>query len=570
MTPASGNEERVLVLAPRGRDADVIAGVVSRDGIACVPVPDLAGLLGQIRTGAAAAVIAEEALTGGDSRPLVAWLEGQEPWSDFPIVLLLSKRVGRIDPALQALIAALGNVILLERPLSAETLGSAAGSVLRARRRQYQARQVLAERQVATAQVAALNATLEAKVEERTRALAQANDRLTSEVIEREKAQHAMLQYQKMESLGRLTGGVAHDFNNLLNVVQGSMELILAVSTDETVRRRAQTAQAACVRGARLTTQLLAFARSQTLDLQPLAVHRMFESVTQLARPLLGSGVELIVSVGPGADFILGDASQMEMALLNLVINARDATLDNGRIVIRASRGKPPAGLRDDIGYVRIAVSDNGSGMSPEVAAKVFEPFFTTKGVGKGTGLGLSQVYGMTQQSGGAARIESLQGEGTTVEIWLPAADASAARAPGDVVPEGAIAGSRLLVVEDDEFVRACMVDTLTALGCVVRQASNGDEAVHALAQDRPDLLLTDYLMPGMTGAELARSARDRYPDLPVIVATGYADMEAIQASIGEGMVLRKPFQMAELGAAVGKALGAQPGAFSQASGAPP
>ncbi|TWI69494.1 phospho-acceptor domain-containing protein [Pseudoduganella lurida] len=555
MSGANPAEQRVLVLAPHGRDAEVIGRVVGRDGVACETVPDLAALTEQVAAGAAAAIVAQEALVGGDAAHLQEWLQNQPPWSDFPFVVLLSTRAGTLPPRLRAAIGALGNVVLLERPLSAETLGSAADSALRARRRQYQARQVLAEREEVSGQLVALNATLEARVDERTRALAQANDRLTAEVIGREKAQQAMVQFQKMESLGRLTGGVAHDFNNLLNIVQGTMELILMMSKDDAVRARAQTAKAACERGAKLTAQLLTFARNQTLDLRPLPVAPLFDAVTELARPLLGHSIELLCSIGPDVDCVLADASQMEMALLNLVINARDAMPEGGRLIMRASRGKPPDALLTKGDYVRLAVSDNGAGMPEDVMAKVFEPFFTTKGVGKGTGLGLSQVYGMAQQSGGIARIESAPGHGTTVEIWLPAATAEAAERQPEPAARNALQGARVLVVEDDELVRTGMVDALLALGCEVTQAASGDEAVTMLAERQPQLLLTDYLMPGMTGAELADRARAAFPDLPVVVATGYADMEAVQRAVGQGAVLRKPFHMAELAAAVERGL---------------
>ncbi|WP_371870561.1 ATP-binding protein [Pseudoduganella umbonata] len=552
----------MLVLAPRGRDAEVIAGVIVRHGVRCETVADFGALAACVMAGAATAIVTDEALHGADLAPLHDWLAAQEPWSDFPFIVLLSRRLGPGSSRAGALFSALGNVILLERPLSADTLGSATGAALRARHRQYQARAVLADRQRVSDELAALNATLETRVDERTRALAQANDRLTAEVIEREKAQQAMLQYQKMESLGQLTGGVAHDFNNLLNVVQGSMELILLTSTDAAVRRRAETAKAACERGARLTAQLLAFARNQTLDLRPLPVMGLFESVLQMARPLLGDTFEFVTGVASGTNAVLADTSQIEMALLNLVINARDAMPGGGRIVLHASRPRPPQGLLPDSAagaYVRLAVSDNGPGMSADIAARVFEPFFTTKPVGKGTGLGLSQVYGMARQSGGIARVESMPGQGTTVEMWLPAAGAGDVPEVDTAGHEPQLAGLKVLVVEDDAFVRACMVDALALLGCEVEQAPDGAAGLDALAHGPPGVLVTDYLMPGMTGAELARQARARFAGLPVVVATGYADMDAIRDAAGGVEILRKPFLIAELGAAVRRALGAVP-----------
>ncbi len=457
-----------------------------------------------------------------------------------------------------------GNVILLERPLNAQTLRSAALSVLRARRRQYQARDVLLDRE-RTAEslrqsqeaLVHLNETLEARIEERTRALAQANDRLMNEVIERERVQQAMVQFQKMEAVGRLTGGIAHDFNNLLNVVQGSMDLILLMSKDEVAKQRAEVARRACQRGGKLTSQLLAFSRNQSLDLRPLDVNTLFEGVRELVATSLGSSIRLGFAVDDAAASVMADTNQMEMALLNLAINARDAMSGGGELRFTAGPASPPESLLPAGDYVRIAVTDSGEGMPPEVAARVFEPFFTTKGVGKGTGLGLSQVYGMAQQSGGAARILSEQGVGTTVEIWLRAAGGAHEAAPASL-PAAAAAprpGVRILVVEDDDFVRESMVESLEALGHTVAQAPDGEAGLRELKRAAPDLIITDYLMPGITGAELVLRAREELPGVPMIIATGYADMKAIEQVIGDDMLLRKPFQLAELAATVERAL---------------
>jgi signal transduction histidine kinase/ActR/RegA family two-component response regulator len=553
MRTADRREQRILIVAPHGRDADVIAGVIARDGVECAVIASADDLVDALEQGAAAAIIAEEALSPHALTGIAEWLVKQASWSDFPFVVLLAKRFGAAPAQLKTTLAALGNVILLERPLSADTLATAAGSALRARRRQYQAREVLAQREAVADELASLNANLEARVDERTWALARAHDRLTAEIMERERAQQAMAQAQKLEFLGRFTGGVAHDFNNLLNVIQGNMELINMFSREDSTRARAKTAQAACKRGAKLTSQLLSFARNQLLDLRPLAVKTLFENVAELAKPILGAGIELGVTVGDDVDAVLADTSQMEMALLNLVINARDAMAGHGRIDLRAARAQPPAGTLPAGSYVCVTVTDNGPGMSPEIAAKVFEPFFTTKGVGKGTGLGLSQVYGMAQQSGGGAFIRSAPGKGATVEIWMQAArDDAAGEGTADIDRQG-LAGLKVLVVEDDGDVRAGIVDALLALGCNVSQAGGGTQGLAVLASGEPGLLLTDYLMPDMTGVELAVRARELFPRLPVLVATGYADMGAIEHAIGTHAVLRKPFQLAELSAAVNR-----------------
>jgi signal transduction histidine kinase len=330
--PRSAREERILIFAPRGRDADVMASVLQRDGLECKAFLDFAQLGAAIEEGAGAAILAEEALQNIDPRALHAWLEAQAPWSDFPFIVLLAKTVGLQQGAARERLGDYGNVILLERPLNAQTLRSASISALRARRRQYQARDVLADRE-RTAQslhdsrqeLVALNETLESRIDERTRALAQANDRLMNEIIERERVQQAMAQYQKMEAVGRLTGGIAHDFNNLLNVVQGSMDLILLMSKDDVAKGRAEIARRACQRGGKLTSQLLAFARNQSLDLRETHIGLLFDGVRELVASSVGSAIRLRFAVDDDCAAVLADGNQMEMALLNLAINARDA-----------------------------------------------------------------------------------------------------------------------------------------------------------------------------------------------------------------------------------------------------
>ncbi|MCC2970693.1 response regulator [Massilia sp. IC2-476] len=565
MSTASRHDERILLLAPRGRDAEVMCPVLAQDGAACTVMHDFPGLVAAIGEGAGMAIVAEEALHGVDFAPLQAWLAAQEPWSDFPFVLLLGKPVGLAAGEARTRLEELGNIILLERPLNAQTLRSAARSALRARRRQYAARDLLAESAGTAARLQQsqqalllLNETLESRIEERTRALAQANDRLMNEVIERERVQQAMVQFQKMEAVGQLTGGIAHDFNNLLNVVQGSMDLILLLSKDEVARQRAEIARRACQRGGKLTSQLLAFARNQNLDLRPAEVSALFDGVRELVATSLGSRIGLRFEVAPACARVFADANQMEMALLNLAINARDAMDGSGELLFQAANAAPPEGLLPPGDYVRIAVTDNGPGMPPELVNKVFEPFFTTKAVGKGTGLGLSQVYGMAQQSGGAARILSQPAVGTTVEIWLRAWDGGSDldTAPPPAVAPEASEGFHILVVEDDNFVRESMVLSLEAFGHAVTQAASGEAALRELQRGRPDLIITDYLMPGITGAELMLRAREVFPGIPMIIATGYADMHAIDEVLGDDILLHKPFQLAELARSVQRALG--------------
>ncbi|MFZ6735421.1 response regulator [Undibacterium sp. Ji42W] len=560
----SALDQRILILAPHGRDAEVIYQFLMRNGFECGAVTHFDVMVAELSRGAGACVIAEETLQDSSVKELIAWLGTQEPWSDFPFVVLIAKGSSIAASAARSTFDQLGNIVLLERPLNSETLRSAAASALRARWRQYETRRILQDRMLATeklrdsqAQLLQLNETLESRIEERTRALAQANDRLMSEVIERERVQQAMVQFQKMEAMGRLTGGIAHDFNNLLNVIQGSMDLILLLSKDDVARRKAEVARRACERGGKLTGQLLAYSRNQRLDLRSTDVLALFEGVRELMKTSIGSLIELEFKIEDDLEFVMADKNQMEMALLNLAINARDAMPAGGKLKVKARKAIPPEGLLPPGTYGRISVTDTGHGIAPNILAKVFEPFFTTKGVGKGTGLGLSQVYGMAQQSGGTARVLSEMGVGTTIEIWLRSAeDFSETDKQGSIpVLRVVTAGTRILVVEDDDSVRQSMVESLEALGYEVRQAADGEAGLRELRREQPKLMITDYLMPGMTGATLVAIARKEFPELPMIIATGYADMEAIDQVIEGNTILRKPFQLVELATSVDQAL---------------
>lgn len=557
-------DERILILAPHGRDAEVIYQFLLRNGFECGAIPHFDAMVTELSTGAGACVIAEETLQDSSVRQLIDWLSTQEPWSDFPFVILISKGGSVASSATRSIFDQLGNIVLLERPLNSETLRSAASSALRGRRRQYDMRKILQDRMLATeklrdsqAQLLQLNETLESRIEERTRALAQANDRLMNEVIERERVQQAMVQFQKMEAMGRLTGGIAHDFNNLLNVIQGSMDLILLLSKDDIARRKAEVARRACERGGKLTGQLLAYSRNQRLDLRSTDVLALFEGVRELMKTSVGTLIALDFEIDDELEFVMADKNQMEMALLNLAINARDAMPLGGNLTVKASRAIPPVDLLPPGKYGLITVTDTGHGIAPNILAKVFEPFFTTKGVGKGTGLGLSQVYGMAQQSGGTARVLSEIDVGTTIEIWLRAAEDFSDTDKQSAFPvlRMVAAGTRILVVEDDDSVRQSMVESLEALGYVVSQAADGEAGLRELRREKPNLMITDYLMPGMTGATLVDIANQEFPGLPMIIATGYADMEAIDQVIEGNTILRKPFQLVELASSVDQAL---------------
>jgi len=392
------------------------------------------------------------------------------------------------------------------------------------------------------------------QLQARARLLAEANDRLRQEMAARSAAEEALRQSQKMEALGQLTGGIAHDFNNLLQVVQGAFELIRR-KADDTARvgTWAQNGIAAAERGASLTRQLLAFSRSQKLELRPFVVADLIGEMRELLVRTLGPDIKLSVELQEGRAMVMSDRTQLELAVLNLAINARDAMPAGGGLTIRTRlRSVPPGDPMLAAGeYVELSVADTGQGMSREVAERAFDPFFTTKGVGKGTGLGLSQVYGVARQAGGAAQIDSELGRGTVVRLMLLRSSAAADVAPGPGEPPPILApaaGRTVLVVDDEAPVRALAAETLELLGYRVLQADSGAAALALLEREVPDLMLFDYAMPDMNGAELAGLVRARLPDVPIVFASGHADTAAVEAALGgQATILRKPFNMETL-----------------------
>jgi signal transduction histidine kinase/ActR/RegA family two-component response regulator len=553
-------ELRVLIHAPRGRDASVVQNVLARQHIECLVCTSEQDLMAALEEGAASVILTEEALPQLlADRHLLEWLRNQPPWSDFPFVVLATRREGRrADKDFRSL-HSLGNLVLLERPLNAETLASAADSAVRARRRQYAARQHLEELKGTRSELERLNGELEDRILQRTRELASANDRLMKEINERERAQAALTQAQKMEAIGRLTGGIAHDFNNLLHVVNMNLELVSLYAKKEKGKPVVEGEEGAARRGARLTNQLLSFARSQSLMPRLTRVNQLILGMKDLLEISVGSGVEVVLDLCEEDATVMLDASQLEMSILNLAVNSRDAMPEGGKLTI--STGTRFLDEDRDLqegDYVLVTVSDSGSGIPPNILPKVFDPFFTTKPVGRGTGLGLSQVYGFARQSGGGARIRSEEAKGTTVEMLFPEADAeaeaSATTRQQPAVP--ALAGAfHIMVIEDDPDVRRVIVECLSLIGYKVTEAGNGTEALAQLASIKPDLLVVDYAMPDMTGAEVISQARKLVGDVPVILATGYADMAAVERLAGRPPILRKPFDIAQLGDAVSHAL---------------
>jgi len=550
-------ERRVLIHAPRGRDAAVICRVVEDMALAAEICPSAADMLHQLDEGAATAVMTEESIAQLPEARLRDWLTMQSSWSDFPFIVLAAREMPQRSQRALAALQALGNVILLERPVRTETLARAIDAAVRARRRQYATRMHLTQIGEARADVERLNTELEQRIASRTRELADANDRLMAEVAERERAQAALLQGQKMEAIGRLTGGIAHDFNNLLHVVNMNLDLVARVAKDDKVLSISGRAKAAVGKGAKLTGQLLSFARNQSLLPRLTDVNALLMGVQELIGVSVGPRIQVDVDLCELPAWAVLDANQLEMAVLNLAVNARDAMAAGGRLKLMTRHGDG-----GDVGlasgdYVVVSVSDTGVGIAPAMLGKVFDPFFTTKPVGSGTGLGLSQVYGFAQQSGGLAMVRSEIGHGTEVRLYFPASTERGLATVAANEPElvDTAARHRLLLIEDDAEVRRAIAESLMLLGYVVTEAPDGLSGLAALSSGPHDLLVVDYAMPGMNGAEVITKARAILPKLPVILATGYADMAEVGRVLGTHSILIKPFDIRTLSEAVSKAL---------------
>ncbi len=549
--PASLALERALILAPRGRDALVARDILNDARISTVVCRDLEDLLLQLRRGADLAIVTEEALRS-DTRALAGWVGAQPPWSDFPFIVL-TKHGGGVEwnPQAAKLNATLGNASFLERPFHPTTLVSMVQTTLRGRRRQYECRR--------------LNEELEVRVQDRTGQLAAANRQLLAQIEERERVESTLRQMQRLEAVGQLTSGVAHDFNNLLTVVLGNIGFIERAldkaGIDGKTTQRLTYMRAAAERGAKLTDQLLSFSRRQRLEPKVLDLNGTIAGMRDLLQSTIGGSVSIETALNDDLWPALVDPTQLDIAVLNLAINARDAMEIGGTLKVSTANvrlGPPRAAEEPAAGeYVAICVSDTGAGMSAEVRAKVFEPFFTTKEIGKGSGLGLSQVLGFAKQSGGGVRIESEPARGTAVHIFLPRADAAPQSQTAAAV-EGAVVsrpGAVILLVDDDDAVRDVTAAMLRDLGYKVEEADSGKNALRLLdATSHVDLAVIDFAMPAMSGAELARHVRSRLPDLPVLFVTGFAEREAL-TGIADRYIVSKPFINGDLAEKVKLAL---------------
>ena len=394
--------------------------------------------------------------------------------------------------------------------------------------------------------------------------LAAANRALTRQIEEREKVEDTLRQMQRLEAVGQLTSGVAHDFNNLLTVVLGNLTFLERDAGENgRLARRLSQMRSAAERGAQLTGQLLAFSRRQRLEPKPIDLNETVQGMRDLLMTTMGGTIRIETSLQEDLWLALVDPTQIELIILNLAINARDAMGEGGRLTVRTANATlGPATRPEEPGpgdYVALSVSDTGTGMADDVLARAFEPFFTTKPVGRGSGLGLAQVYGFAKQSGGGVSIRTAMNRGTTVSVYLPrariaAAGAIAQRPPG--LQAGETTYRTVLVVDDDPAVREVTAQFLKDLGYGVIEAGSGGAAIDLLERAADiDVLLVDYAMPGMNGAEVAKAAQTRRPGLPVLFITGYADLTALRDA-GEERILQKPFYADELAAKLGALLG--------------
>jgi signal transduction histidine kinase len=541
VTALAATSERAIILAPLGRDSQIALMMLNEAGYAGVISRDLMQLCSELEYGAGLLLISSEALLGGDLAPLLRLIEQQPAWSDLPIVLLTHHGGPEQNPA-SRLGPQLGNVTFLERPFHPVTLISLVTTALRGRRRQYEARDRLIDLSQSELRLQTTLETLEQQVEERTAQLRHNEE--------------ALRQSQKMEAVGQLTGGIAHDFNNMLTGIIGSLELLrrrLARGRTEDLDSLIDLGVTSANRAAGLTHRLLAFSRRQSLDSKPVVMNSLVTSMGELLQRSINESIHLDMQLSEQLWVAEADPNQLESALLNLVLNARDAMPDGGQLVVKTFNQHLDTGVTESHGnlqpgdYVVLSVTDTGCGMPQSTINRAFDPFFTTKPIGQGTGLGLSMIYGFSKQSRGHVTIQSEVDNGTTVNLYLPRYLGNLAQDPLVDIEQAPFAqdGETVLIVEDDPAVRVLVSAVLSELGYAFVEAGDANSAVPILdSTQRIDLLISDVGLPGMNGRQLAEIGRQYRPDLKVLFITGYAEHAAVRGGfLDPGMqMITKPF----------------------------
>ncbi|QXQ21513.1 ATP-binding protein [Pseudomonas tolaasii] len=541
MTDLAPTFERAIILAPLGRDSTLALMMLNEAGYSGIVANSLASLCEMLEDGAGVLIVAAEALHGVDLEPLLEHLHQQPAWSDLPIVLM-THHGGSEQSGSSYLSGLLGNVTFLERPFHPVTLISLVSAALRGRRRQYEARERLVDLSQSELRLQRTLETLEQQVEERTAQLRNNED--------------ALRQSQKMEAVGQLTGGIAHDFNNMLTGIIGSLELLrrrIARGKLDDLDGLIDLGVTSANRAAGLTHRLLAFSRRQSLDSKPVEINQLVSSMGELLQRSINESIDLDMRLADALWTAEADPNQLESALLNLVLNARDAMPNGGRLVVETTNRHLDSvftaayATLEPGDYVELSVSDNGCGIPESVMGRVFDPFFTTKPIGQGTGLGLSMIYGFARQSHGHVTIHSEVGKGTTVSLFLP-------RFMGEMQVEESInpallpfanAGETVLIVEDDPAVRVLVSAVLKELGYGFVEAGDANAAVPIIeSEQRIDLLISDVGLPGMNGRQLAEIGRQIRPGLKVLFITGYAEHAAVRGGfLDPGMqLITKPF----------------------------
>ena len=541
MTALAATSERAIILAPLGRDSQIALMMLNEAGYAGVISRDLAQLCSELEYGAGLLLISCEALLGADLAPLLRLIEQQPAWSDLPIVLLTHHGGPKQNPA-SRLGPQLGNVTFLERPFHPVTLISLVTTALRGRRRQYEARDRLIDLSQSELRLQTTLETLEQQVEERTAQLRHNEE--------------ALRQSQKMEAVGQLTGGIAHDFNNMLTGIIGSLELLrrrLARGRTEDLDSLIDLGVTSANRAAGLTHRLLAFSRRQSLDSKPVVMNTLVTSMGELLQRSINESIHLDMQLNEQLWVAEADPNQLESALLNLVLNARDAMPGGGQLVVKTFNQHLDTGFTESHGnlqpgdYVVLSVTDTGCGMPQSTINRAFDPFFTTKPIGQGTGLGLSMIYGFSKQSRGHVTIQSEVDNGTTVNLYLPRYLGNLTQDPLVDIEQAPFAqdGETVLIVEDDPAVRVLVSAVLSELGYAFVEAGDANSAVPILdSAQRIDLLISDVGLPGMNGRQLAEIGRQYRPGLKVLFITGYAEHAAVRSGfLDPGMqMITKPF----------------------------